>query len=283
MSENGMSGGLHRRQLGDVVVTAVSDGGLTLPPEVLQGIEPQEVEAALLAAGRTPPFVTSINAYLLQWPGRTVLVDTGSGPLIGPSAGKLLENLEAAGVAPDDVDAVLLTHLHIDHVGGLVDAAGAPVFGRADLLVRDEELDFWRDDAAMQAAPEARRSSFDLARRATAAYGARLQRYTGEAPLPGIEAVALPGHTPGHTGYAIGSGAEQLLIWGDVVHVADVQAPRPEVTLVFDSNPAQAADSRRRILDRAASDGLLVAGMHLAFPGFARVVRSAEAYAVQAG
>ncbi len=273
--------GVYRRRIGDILVTALSDGHIVLPPEVFQGITPEEIEQVMRAGGRRPPFTTSINAYLLQWSGHTVLVDAGTGNLMGPAAGKLAPNLAAAGVAVEDVSAVLMTHLHIDHAGGLVNDAGEAVYPNAEIVVSETEIAFWQDDAAMAATPEALRSAFDVARKTTAPYANRTRRFTSGEVLPGIEVVALPGHTPGHTGYHITSGGESLLIWGDVVHRPVLQAARPDVTLAFDNNPPKAAETRRNILAKAADEDLLVTGMHMSFPGFARIARSGEAYAVQ--
>lgn len=273
--------GVYRRMVGEVLVTALSDGHIVFPPGILQIVSPAEAEALMRAAGRRPPFATVINAFLLQWPTRTVLVDTGAGATMGPTCGRLMHNLQAAGVSPADIDAVLLTHLHGDHTGGLVDAGDSPVFRNAELLVPETEMAFWLNDEHMAAAPEARRPGFLRARQVTAAYGDRLRRFDGQEPLPGIEAVALPGHTPGHTGYAVGTGGERLLIWADILHVQEVQSARPDVTLPFDTDPALAAKTRRDILDRAATEDLLVTGMHLNFPGFARVARAGSGYTMQ--
>ena len=274
--------GIQRRRLGDVLVTAVNDGFLVIPAAYLSGIDEAGCDAIYRAAGRRPPFASAINAFLLQSDGGTVLVDTGAGPLMGAGAGRLLANLGAAGVTPADIDTVLLTHLHADHAGGLLDESGAPRFAKADVLVAAAELAYWRDDAARDAAPEARRGSFDMMRSKIAPYGERLRGFTGTAPLPGVTALPLPGHTPGHTGFAVAGGGETLVIWGDICHVPEVQCARPEVTIGFDVDPAQAIVSRRMMLERALNEDLLVTGMHLSFPGFSRIVRDGDGYRLQA-
>jgi glyoxylase-like metal-dependent hydrolase (beta-lactamase superfamily II) len=272
---------LYRCRVGDAVVTAVSDGGIKLDPAMLQNITQDESKVLLAAAGRPDDLLTAINTYLVQTPDRTLLIDSGSGALIGPTAGFLLANLAAAGVAPEEVDAVLMTHLHIDHVGGLLTAEGKPVFVNAELLVSQAEAAYWLDEATAAAAPEAARGAFDLAKRMITPYGDRLHRFSEGEPVPGIEAVPLPGHTPGHTGYALGSGADRLLIWGDIFHLPDIQSRRPEAGVPFDTDPEMAIATRRRVLARAANERLLVAGMHLHFPGFMRVLAEGSGYAVQ--
>jgi glyoxylase-like metal-dependent hydrolase (beta-lactamase superfamily II) len=187
-----------------------------------------------------------------------------------------MDNLAAAGVAPAEVDAVLMTHLHIDHVGGLLSADGAPAFPNADLLIAAPEAAFWFDPANAAAAPEAAKPAFDLAVRMTAPYGDRLHRFGAGEPVPGIEAVPLYGHTPGHTGYALGSGDHKLLIWGDVFHFPDIESRQPGVGIPFDSDPAMAIATRQRILETAARERFLVAGMHMHFPAFARIAAAGD-------
>ena len=273
--------GVQRRRVGEVVVTAINDGFLIIPAEFVQGIGEAERDRIYRAAGRRPPFASALNAFLLQWPGRTVLVDAGVGTQWGPSAGKLPANLQAIGVSPGEIDTVLMTHLHVDHVAGLLDDKGVPMFPNATVMVAEPEMAFWLDDAARAAAPEARRGSFDVARRAIAPYADRLHRFTDPAVAPGVTALALPGHTPGHTGYEVRSDGQSLVIWGDICHLPEVQCARPDVTLAFDSDPAAATASRRMILERAVTEDLVITGMHMSFPGFSRIARSGEGYALQ--
>ena len=272
--------GVYRRRVGEVMVTALNDGSIVLPPEVYLGITPEEREALLRAGGRRPPFQSAINTFLLQWPNRTVLVDAGAAGAMGPTAGKLPVNLRHAGVAPGDIDAVVLTHMHVDHVGGLLDAAGARAFPNAELWVAEPEIAFWQDDAMKQAAPEARRSSFDGARRAAAPYADKLHRFGFGEIMPGLQAIDMPGHTPGHTGFMVSSNGDKLLIIGDVFHLPVVQSARPDVALAFDSDPAQATRTRRKVLEQAVAEDLLVTGMHMSFPGFARIAKAGDGYVV---
>ena len=280
MSETAQSSGFHRRRIGDVLVTAINDGAFDLPLGAMRGIEPDAASAMLQEAFRPPVPRTSVNAFLIQGNGVTVLIDTGAGKAMGPTLGHLHVRLEAAGVAPGDVDAVLMTHLHVDHISGLASPAGTAVFPKAELVIPQEEADFWLSEANAAAAPDDRKSSFAGAQAAVVPYHSRLRLFSGADVAAGIQAHPLPGHTPGHTGYLVTSGDAALLIWGDVLHVQDVQSRRPEVGMIFDTDPDEAARSRLRVLDMAAQDRLMVAGMHLHFPAFSFVQKLPEGYAL---
>ena len=264
--------GFYRRRAGDWVVTAVNDGYLELPPAVLAGLGEDEVAAMMAAQFRTG-IRGSVNVFVLQGGGRTVLIDTGAGDGMGPTLGHLLANLDAAGVRPGDVDLVLMTHLHPDHSGGLATKGGGAVFPKAELALAAEEAAFWLDDAVLSRAPEERKAVVLGTRAAVAPYRSRVRLLGGADAAPGITRVPLPGHTPGHSGYRVGDGADALLIWGDVMHVPAVQATRPEIGVVFDIDPAEAVATRQRVLDLVAAERLAVAGMHLDFPGFVHVAR----------
>lgn len=271
--------GFYRRTVGDVVVTALNDGYIDLPFAAFPALAPADATALLAVAFRPPVARTTVGCYLVQGGGRTVLIDTGAGTLFGPTMGRLPTNLQAAGVQPGDIDLVLLTHAHGDHVGGLA-RDGAAVFPKAQVAMADAERSFWLDSDA-STMPEARRDAFKGAQATVrAALAPYMDRMTGFDAGPGITPVPLPGHTPGHTGFRIGEGAEALLIWGDVIHVQDIQAPRPEAGLVFDTNPEQAIETRERVLDLAANERLLIAGMHLHFPTFHHVARVGQGYAL---
>jgi glyoxylase-like metal-dependent hydrolase (beta-lactamase superfamily II) len=222
-----------------------------------------------------------VNAFLVHSGGKLALVDTGCGGAMGTTAGKLPANLAAAGVRPEEVDAVLLTHMHPDHSNGLADAGGRALFPRAELVMHEAEWAHWHDDAAMARADEASRErNFQAARDQAAPYRDRLRLFKGGDVFPGVKAMPFPGHTPGHSGYMVASGGDSLLIWGDIVHVPEIQVPRPEVTMAFDVDPRQAEATRRRVFDMVAADKQAITGMHLHFPGHAHLVRQGDGYAL---
>ena len=270
--------GAYDHLVGDIRVTALNDGMFGADFAWVTQIDPAE-SARLHAAGfrPIPPRIT-VNAFLLRGGGRTVLVDSGCGGVMGPTVGRLGANLMAIGVAPEAIDAVLVTHLHPDHVGGLV-AEGKAVLPRAELIVHEAELPFWRDDAVLAGAPDEMRRFVLLARAALDAYAARMRPVSGGEVLPGVTAMPLAGHTPGHTGWMISSGGESLLIWGDVVHMPGIQFACPGAGMGFDVDGAQAIATRQRVMDMAATDRLWVAGMHLDFPAFGHLARAGAGYA----
>ena len=271
--------GIYHRRIGEVVITALSDGTLERTHEMMIGVSADEGRERLAAASRNA-FVLSVNAFLIYAGDRIALVETGSGSYLGPSAGHLLANMRAAGVDPGRIDTILLTHMHPDHSAGLTDlTTGKPNYANAELVVHENEPKHWFDDAAMARGTEReKRLMFQQAREQTAPYRSRMRTFTQGEVFPGVTAIPIHGHTPGHTGYLIESGGDRLLIWGDVVHMPEVQVPRPEVSMVVDTDPAAAAAARRRVFDMVASERLLVTGMHLHFPGFSHVVREGSGY-----
>jgi glyoxylase-like metal-dependent hydrolase (beta-lactamase superfamily II) len=274
--------GVHHRRIGDIVVTALSDGYLDGSVEVLQNITPDEATRMLSDAFR-PGRRTSVNCYLVYSAGRLALIETGSGDYLLPTAGKLQQNLAAAGVNPADIELVMLTHMHPDHSAGLADPkTGRKFFPNAELVVHENEPRHWQDDSAMARASErARKLYFEAAREQMAPYHNVMRTFKGETEVfPGVRTVELHGHTPGHSGYMISSGKDSLLIWGDIIHVPEIQVPRPEVTIEFDTDPQAAAATRRRTFDRVVADRQLIAGMHVHFPGFAHVVKRNGTYAM---
>lgn len=221
-----------------------------------------------------PKMQTAVNAYLINTGSHLVLVDAGAAKLFGPSLGYVLQNMQAAGYEPDQVDTVVLTHLHGDHMGGLNDASGRPVFPKAKVLVAQAENDFRLSPESADQAPAKMRPYFKMGRDAAAPYQASGQWRTfsdGDELVAGIRAVAANGHTPGHTAYAVESAGQKMLIWGDVVHAHAVQFARPGVSIEFDTDQKQAIATRRRLMQDLAASKSLVAGMHLPFPGIGHV------------
>lgn len=267
--------GYYRHQLGQFEVTALFDGAIELDTKLLKNARPADLQRLLSRAFvGNPKMQTAVNAYLINTGKQLVLVDAGAAKLFGPSLGYVLENMKAAGYDPAQVDTVVITHLHGDHMGGLNDANGRPVFPKARVMVPRADHDFWLSQERADKAPEGMKPFFRMARETAAPYQAvgRWQPFADGAQLaPGVRAVAANGHTPGHTAYAVESGGQKLLIWGDLVHSHAVQFAKPGVAIEFDVDQAQAIATRRAVMQSTAASRALVAGMHLPFPGLGHV------------
>lgn len=267
--------GYYRTQLGQFEITALYDGNIDLDAKLLKNIDESDLQRMLarMFVGN-PKMQTAVNGYLINTGKHLVLVDAGAAKLFGPTLGFMRQNLKAAGYRPAQVDTVIITHLHPDHIGGLTDTKGKPVFPKANIFVAQADNDFWLSQQVADAAPTEMRLFFKMARDSAAPYQARKQWKTfseGSILVPGIQAVKANGHTPGHTAYAVESAGQKLLIWGDLVHAHAVQFARPDVAIEFDIDPQQAIATRRAILQAMAQSKSLVAGMHLPFPGIGHV------------
>jgi glyoxylase-like metal-dependent hydrolase (beta-lactamase superfamily II) len=264
--------GFYRFRLGDFRITVLSDG--TAPrdlPTIMS--KPDAVRAAFDAAHEALPVALSINAYLIDTGATRILVDTGAGELFGPTSGHLIANLRAAGYRPGDIDEILLTHIHGDHSGGL-SIGGKALFPNATVHVDRRDPAHWLSAADEAAAPAGRRTTFIQSHRTVDPYvrAGKLRTFDGATELfPGIRSVPEYGHTPGLSGYMIESRGQRLLIWGDIVHAAEVQFADPTVTIDYDVDPKQAIATRQRVLGDAAGQGYLVGGAHLSFPGLGHV------------
>ena len=273
--------GVYHRKIGDIVVTAISDGYLDGDLTVMRNVDLDKAHAILAAAFR-PARRTSVNTFLIHSKGRLALVDTGSGNYLLPTAGMVQRNLAAAGFDPKSIDTVLLTHMHPDHSAGLTDMkTGKLFYPNAELAMHENEPKHWFDDAEMAKGGEREKKLyFQAGREQVAPYKSRWKLFTGGEVFPGVTAIPSMGHTPGHTAYLIASGNEQLMIWGDTVHVPEVQTAIPVAGMGFDTDLAAAAASRKRMFDRVATDKVLIAGMHLHFPSFCHLAREGDAYRI---
>lgn len=273
--------GWYRYALGDVLVTALQDGTVDLPTNGLHGLPADEIEA--LAAqgfvGDGKNMLTSFNSYLVDTGTHRILVDAGNADCYGWKLGGLAANLQAAGYAPEDIDIIVLTHLHGDHVCGL-EHQGKRVFPKAVVWAAQEEAAYWLDAKIEAAAPPMARSNFAQVRKATAVYGKDFRTFkAGNMIVPGMTIVPVHGHTPGQTAFLFESKGRKLLIWGDIVHCHLVQFAHPEVSIGSDNDPAEAIATRKALFAKLAEDGTAIAGAHLPFPGIGKVRKNGNGYA----
>lgn len=264
-------------RVGDIEVTAISDGLLPMGSQCIIGLTGEET--ARRVGSPNPQTVTvSVNAFLIKRNGSYELVDAGSGHRFGPHLGRQPDNLRAIGVAPEAISRVYLTHCHPDHSEGLIDPDGAAIYPNAEVVLHEEEASFWLDrDLPPNASDMSKRNKLNTLR-ALAAYPDRIRRVKDGEVVPGVSAALQMGHTPGHTGWLVHSGSEGLLIWGDLVHLTAIQVAEPEAAVTFDIDPDKARASRRRVFDRVVADRLSVAGAHLDFPGFGTISRKGTGY-----
>ncbi|MEM6916342.1 MAG: MBL fold metallo-hydrolase [Verrucomicrobiota bacterium] len=270
--------GYQRFKAGDFTGTAFLDGHLQIGADAFADLTDEEAnalaEAAFLEAG---PINTGVNAYLLQSEEETILVDAGGAGAMD-SLGGLAGLLQEVGVAPDEVTKILITHMHPDHVGGLLDD-GSVVFPEASVHVHQADIHSCTTEEAHESDPDAFKPFFELARNVYLAYEEQIVPFTEDTEIvPGIMTRHLPGHTAGHTGFVVTGEEDPLLFWGDIVHVEAYQLPRPELTIGFDMDSDAARETRLALLPEVAEKKTRIAGMHLSFPGIGRVAKEGEGY-----
>jgi glyoxylase-like metal-dependent hydrolase (beta-lactamase superfamily II) len=273
--------GFYRVMLGDFEVTALFDGTIDLEPKKLLTNTTQAQVGKLLDRSFEKDVVqTSVNGYLVNTGDKLVLIDTGAGTLFGPTLGNLRANLQAAGYKPEQVDAVLITHMHGDHVGGLI-ADGKLAFPNATIHAGQEDADFWLSKANLDKASAEMKGFFQGAMASMNPYveAGKFKPLKGSTDLlPGIKAMPAHGHTPGHNVYVVESKGQKLVLWGDLMHVAAVQFVEPQVTISFDVDSKPAAAERKKAYADAAKGRYLVGSAHLPFPGLGHIRAEGKSY-----
>jgi glyoxylase-like metal-dependent hydrolase (beta-lactamase superfamily II) len=249
---------------------------------VLTNANSAEVKQLLYNNFLTNPVEASINAFLIDTGDKQVSVDTGVGQLFAGQGGKLQSSLKTAGYVTDQIDMILLTHIHSDHSGGLVEN-GHLMFPTATVYVGKPDIDLWLNpvNAANAKRLNLERRYFDEAVKTVKPYldAGKLKSFSGEtAILPGITALPTPGHTPGHSIYIVESGGESIEFWGDILHFASIQFPNPKITVVYDVNSNAAAEQRAKQFARAEKSRRLVATAHLSFPGVGHIRAENQGY-----
>ena len=273
--------GFYRFKVGSYEVTVVRDGNLTIDAAMFTG---DATGAEKLLRDAHLPITnipTPLNAWLINTGKKLILVDAGGGTHFAPTIGRLPQNLAAAGVDPGAIDDIVITHPHPDHIPGLVDSSGNMLFKNAILHVNGDDHGFWTSDEIRGKAPEQFRGFFDLAKKAIKPYAeaGKLQLYKdGTEFAPGVTSAFLPGHTVGHSMVRVSPPGGDFLIVGDIVHCAALQFPDPERSVGFDTDPALARASRKKVFDMVTTDRMLFSGGHLPFPAVGRATKSGTGY-----
>ena len=274
--------GFYRMKVGDLEVTALLDGAAVFDLHWLNGkkVTMDRVTKAL----HEDPHLLDVGdtGFLVNTGKQLILVDAGAGTWYGGGAlGRLADSLHGAGYAPEEVDRVLITHLHSDHVGGLTTQDGKRVFPNAEVFVSKAESDFWLSPEIAAKAPKDAQPFFQSARAIAAPYikAGKWHTFSGSEPImESVQPVSLHGHTPGHTGYEFSSKGQRILFWGDTVHAQIVQLRHPDITVVFDIDHPAAAAMRNQLLPTLAREAVVIAGPHMPFPGLGRLRKDGNGY-----
>jgi glyoxylase-like metal-dependent hydrolase (beta-lactamase superfamily II) len=274
--------GFYRLKVGDLEVTALFDGHGVFDAHWLNGTK-ATMDGVLEALHEDPRLLdVSDEGFLVNTGKQRILVDAGAGTWWGGGVlGRLAGSLRSAGYTPEEIDIVLVTHLHSDHVGGLTTQDGKRVFPNADVYLAKAESDFWLSPEIAARAPKDAQPFFQSAQAIAAPYikAGKWHTFSGSEPIiDGMQLVPLHGHTPGHTAYEFSSKGQKIVFWGDTIHAQRVQLQHPEVTAVFDIDQNAAAATRLQLLPKLAREDVLIAGPHMPFPALGRLRKEGSGY-----
>ena len=283
IAKESMEKGFHTFKAGDIEVTTVFDGVWEKDhdPDFITNATVDETKAALKAAGLDDSkVVIPFTVTFVKLGGKTIMFDAGTGAQLSPKAGKLAANMTAAGIEPQSISTILVTHFHPDHIFGLMEKdTNAQVYPNAEIVVPAAELKFWTDPATSAKLPEGMQG---LAKRiqATLPTWKNVRQIDGEVEaVPGIRAVPAFGHTPGHTVYMLGSGKDQLMVLADLTNIPALFARHPNWHVSFDADAALAETNRRKFFDRVVTDKAIMTGYHYGVPGAGTMQKDGDGYA----
>lgn len=275
--------GHYTYQVGDIEVTSIYDGVWQNNSfdGIAAGVPGNDVKAALSKAGQTTDYIPIEFAFtVIKTGGKTILLDAGTGGQLAPTAGLAVRGgLEAAGITPDNVDMVLLSHMHPDHIFGLMEKdTNAQIYPNAEIMVHETEYNYWTDPSIIETLPERRQG---LAKRIQATFPdwKNVSQFDGKTDLaPGIRAVESFGHAPGHVSFHLSSGDDQLLLIGDAVIVPALFLANLDWQLTFDANKDQASATRKAIIAQAVADKMTIGGYHFGFPNAGKIEKDGASH-----
>ena len=274
--------GVARVRFGNATITSLPDGFVERPltEGFVRNATLPQVQAALKDAGLPTDKVTvPFTPFLVQIGGRNVLFDGGNGTFGAPTAGRMLDSLKTAGVQPSQIDTVIISHFHGDHINGLRNKEGQLTFPNARMLVPAPEWNWWMDDARMNAAPDAARGNFQAVRRVFGPNAQSIERFEpGRELLPGIRSMPAFGHTAGHTTFIVDGGSQKLMYWADTTNIAALFVRNPDWAVMFDADAEAARKVRRAAMEMVVRDKLLLAGYHLTLPSIGRLAPRGTGY-----
>ncbi len=269
----------HTLQTGEHEIIVITDGGAEFNHELFPGTDAAHIDN-LLASANTKTIKTNFNAFIVKSPNRTLLVDAGPRDLMGADCGKLPDGLTEAGIHPDDITHLMLTHLHPDHIAGAVTPENSAVFKNATVLINEDELAFWSRPTAFD--EQMMEDWRQLAQAVLSAYGEQVQTFAGDADLgSGVSSISLPGHTPGHCGFRVDDGNASFVMATDILHAPVLQLADPEIGIVFDIDAEQARQTRKKTLAMIASDQLIFSGGHMVEPKLATLSAAGTGYSLE--
>src|SRR5262245_29946727 len=283
--------GFYRYQVGTAVCTALYDGiwEKAHDPAYFKNASVSETKQALAAAKLPTGFIPiPISALVINLNGKLTLCDAGGGGQVqafNPQSvfvsGKMMTNMKAAGIDPRRIETILISHFHPDHILGLLSRTNAPLFPNAEIIVPAAEYRWWTDPSLIERLPQARRPLAQRIQSVIPKWKNVLPVDGEDEVVPGIRFVAAPGHTPGHTAFHLSSGSSQLMITSDTVYMPALVGKHPNWQGVYDLDGAMAEASRRKLLDRAVADNMMVSGSHFPWPGVGRIAKDGAGYALE--
>jgi glyoxylase-like metal-dependent hydrolase (beta-lactamase superfamily II) len=279
--------GFSKYTIGSVECTALYDGIWEKPHDAafIKNASVDDVKGALKAASLTTDFVSiPLTVLVLEIGDKYVLCDSGSGGQWQPTAGRMMQNLKAAGIEPEQISTILISHFHPDHIYGLLAKDNnAPVFPNAEIVVNAAEYAWWTQAGRVEKLPEARKKLGNRINTVFPTWKNIRQAVVDTEVVPGVRFVNAPGHTAGHVAFHLSSGSEQLMISNDTAYVPALLGPHPGWHGAYDQDGPMAEASRRQLIDRVIADKMMICGAHFPFPGLGSFAKDGTGYAFVAG